>query len=148
MSTEPQKIPNLDDAPMKMPEHHVYEPESVTNGPILVLLIALLLAVLGGMFYWFSMLGKGGVVISPTSLRPTAEQNNEPESTTAEAHAEAYGVVSTSDEIPAIEADVEGTNLDSLDSELDAIEAEIDAALEEEASAEITPTEEPSEPQM
>jgi hypothetical protein len=143
MSTEPKKnLPNLDGTPMKMPEYQVYEPESVTNGPILILLIALLLAVLGGMFYWFTMLGKDGVVISPTSLRPTAEQNNEPESTTAEAHAEAYGVVSTSDEIPAIEADVEGTNLDSLDSELDAIEAELDAALEEDASAGTTQTEE------
>lgn len=141
MSTESNKD-NLDNVPMKMPEHQVYEPESITNGPILILLIALLLAVLGGMFYWFTMLDKGGVVITPTSLRPTAEQNNEPESTTAEARTEAYGVVSTSDEIPAIEADVEGTNLDSLDGELDAIEAEIDAALEEEASAEITPTEE------
>ncbi|MBP6924117.1 MAG: hypothetical protein KBC62_02490 [Candidatus Pacebacteria bacterium] len=142
MSTEPnKKILNLDETAMKMPEHQVYEPESVTNGPILILLIALLLAVLGGMFYWFSMLDKGGVVISPTSLRPTAEENNEPESTTAEARTEAYGVVSTSDEIPAIEADVEGTNLDSLDGELDAIEAELDAALKAEASAETTPTE-------
>lgn len=142
MSTEPNKIPNLDDAPMHMPEQQTYEPESVTNGPILILLIALLLAVLGGMFYWYTMLGKGGVIISPSALRPTAEQNNEPESTTAEAHAEAYGVVSTSDEIPAIEADVEGTNLDSLDSELDAIEAELDAALEEETPAEPAPNEE------
>lgn len=142
MSTEPNNIQNLDDATIKKPEYQVYEPESVTNGPILVLLIALLLAVLGGMFYWFTMLDKGGVIISPTSLRPSAEQNNEPESTTAEARTEAYGVVSTSDEIPAIEADVEGTNLDSLDGELDAIEAELDAALEEEASAEVTPTEE------
>lgn len=120
------------------PEFQVYEPESITNGPILILLVALLLAVLGGMFYWFTMLDKGGITISPTSLRPTTEQNNEPESTTAEARTEAYGVVSTSDEIPAIEADVEGTNLDSLDSELDAIEAELDAALEEDTSSEAT----------
>jgi hypothetical protein len=134
MSEEHNTTPNQKIAP----EQHTYEPESITNGPILILLVALLLAVLGGMFYWFTMLGKGGVTISPTSLRPTAEQNNEPESTTAEARTEAYGVVSTSDEIPAIEADVEGTNLDSLDSELDAIEAELDAALEEEPTTETS----------
>lgn len=141
MSTDSHNNPpNLDDVAMKSPERHVYEPESITNGPILVLLIGLLLAVLGGMFYWFTMLGKGDVVITPSVLRPTAEQNNEPESTTAEARTEAYGVVSTSDEIPAIEADVEGTNLDSLDSELDAIEAELDAALDEDTSTEVEAT--------
>lgn len=136
MNKEIKNLPDLKDEPMRMPEQsHAYEPESVTNGPILILLVALLLAVLGSMFYWFTMLGKDSPVISPTVLRPTKEQNNEPESTTAEAQAEAYGVVSTSDEVPAIEADIEGTNLDSLDAELDAIEAELDAALEEEPAA-------------
>lgn len=106
----------------------VAEPENIANGPILFLLVVLLLAILGGMYRWFVVLDKNVPTIS-TSLRPTAEQNNEPESTTAEAQVEAYGVVSTSDEIPAIEADVAGTNLDSLDNELDAIDAEIDAAV-------------------
>lgn len=108
-----------------------YEPESITNGPILMLLIVLLIAVLFGMFYWFTMIGKDTPVTTIDSLRPTAEENNEPESTTAEAQVEALGIVSTSDEIPAIEADVESTNLDSLEAELDAIEAEIDAATVE-----------------
>jgi hypothetical protein len=122
-----------------------YEPESITNGPILFLLVALLFAILGGMFYWFTMLGKDTPVIIPTALRPTAEKNNEPESATAKAQAEAYGVVSTSDEIPDIEADVEGTNLDSLDAELDAIEAELDAAIvEDTAPATETPAETPA----
>jgi hypothetical protein len=107
------------------------EPESVTNGPILILLIALLLSVLGGMYYWFNVIRTNTPVIAPTILRPSAAENNEPESTTAEAQVEAYGVVSNSDEIPAIESDVEGTNLDSLDAELDAIESEIDKALSE-----------------
>lgn len=119
--------------------NHV-ETESVTNGPILVLLLVLLLSVLGGMYYWFSVVRTNTPVTSPTSLRPSAAQNNEPESTSAEAQAEAYGVVSTSDEIPAIESDVESTNLDSLDAELDAIESEIDAAMEE---ANTTDTEVP-----
>ncbi len=115
------------------------EPESVTNGPILILLLVLLFSVLGGMYYWFTVLRTNTPVINPTSLRPTASQNNEPESTTAEAQVEALETVSTSDEVPAIEADVEGTNLDSLDAELDAIEKEIDAALVEEPETAGTP---------
>ena len=118
---EDSEITSLKTAP-------VAEPENIANGPILFLLVVLLLAILGGMYRWFVVLDKNVPTIS-TSLRPTAEQNNEPESTTAEAQVEAYGVVSTSDEIPAIEADVAGTNLDSLDNELDAIDAEIDAAV-------------------
>ena len=106
------------------------EPESIANGPILVLLIILLIAVLGGMYRWFVVLNKSVPSIDViTSSRPTPAQNKEPESPTAQAQTEAYKVVSTSDEVPAIEADVEGTNLDSLDSELNAIDAEIDAAV-------------------
>ena len=116
----------------------VAEPENIANGPILFLLVVLLLAILGGMYRWFVVLDKNVPTIS-TSLRPTAEQNNEPESTTAEAQVEAYGVVSTSDEIPAIEADVAGTNLDSLDNELNAIDAEIDAAVTSKTASSTQP---------
>lgn len=104
--------------------------EGIANGPILILLVVLLLAILGGMYRWFVILNNDVPSIS-AGLRPTAEENNEPESTTAEARVEAMGVVSSSDEIPAIEADIESTDLDSMESELDAIEAELDAALEE-----------------
>lgn len=119
----------------KEPAH----PETIANGPILFLLIVLLLAILGGMYHWFVVLKKNVPDIT-TSLRPTAAQNKEPESTTARAQTEAYGVVSTSDEVPAIEADVEGTNLDSIDSELDAIDNELDAAVQEEATTATTTT--------
>jgi hypothetical protein len=104
--------------------------EGIANGPILILLVVLLLAILGGMYRWFVILNNDVPIIS-AGLRPSAEENNEPESTTAEARVEAMGVVSSSDEIPAIEADIESTDLDSMESELDAIEAELDAALEE-----------------
>lgn len=116
-------------------ERTTIEPESVTNGPILLLLVVLLVSVLGGMYYWFTVVRTNTPITYPTGLRPSALQNNEPESTTAEAQAEAMGVVSTSDEIPAIESDVESTDLESLDAELNAIEAEIDAALTEEPGA-------------
>ena len=105
--------------------------EGIANGPILVLLVVLLIAILGGMYRWFVILNNEVPTIN-AGLRPSAAENNEPESTTAEARVEAMGVVSSSDEIPAIEADIESTDLDSMESELDAIEAELDAALQEE----------------
>lgn len=120
-----------------VPEHT----ESVANGPILILLAVLLLAILGGMYRWFVLLDNDIPTI-PASLRPTPEMNNEPESTTAEARTEAMGVVSTSDEIPALEADIDSTDLDSLESELNAIEAELEAAL---APTDETPDTTPTE---
>jgi hypothetical protein len=63
------------------------------------------------------------------NARPTAEQNNEPESSTAEARTEIMNVVSTSDELSTIEADAKSTNLEDLNSEISPIETELDAAL-------------------
>jgi hypothetical protein len=136
----------MNDTPIKA-ENELMEPvhtESIANGPILVLLVILLIAILGGMYRWFVLLDNDIPAI-PAGLRPSALENNEPESTSAEARAEAMGVVSTSNEIPAIEADIESTELDSLESELNAIEAELDAALDE-APTEPTPESAPADP--
>ena len=65
----------------------------------------------------------------PITTRPTNEQNDEPESTTAEARTGLLDVVSTSDELSAISADISSTNLDDLENEVPAIEAELSAAL-------------------
>lgn len=122
--------PNVDNLKMHMPEGSLAIPEGgseqrIANGPILVLLIVLLILIIGGMYWWYTKLQ--GEPFLPTPTRPTAEQNNEPESTTAEAQTETMQAVSTSDEINAIEADLETTNLDSLDTELQAIESELNA---------------------
>lgn len=61
------------------------------------------------------------------STRPSREENNEPESTTAEAQADALLVVSTSNEVTAIEADIASTDLSNIHSEFTAIEAEFSA---------------------
>jgi len=82
------------------------------------------------MYYWFLTLESAEVEPAPIE-RPSREENNEPESTTAEAQVDTMQAVSTSDEITAIEADVEATNLESLDAELNAIDAELEAALNE-----------------
>ncbi len=102
---------------------------SVISGPIVVLLGVILLAILGGLYYWYYTV-MSIEIIEPTVLsRPTVEENNEPESTTAEARTSTMNIVSTSDEIDAIEADIQSTNLNDLDSELNAIDAELEAAL-------------------
>lgn len=123
---------------MKLPENAQPTPEAgtqsdspVINGPLLLVLAVLLAIILGGMYYWFnSMQTATPPVAAPAPVeRPTAEENNEPESTTAEAQVEQLNTVSPSDEIEAIEADIEATDLDSLDAELEAIDAELEAAL-------------------
>jgi len=128
------QVPNYEGEPMKMPENSRsteanVEKSSVINTPILFTLGILLLVILGGMYYWFSTLEDAQTIPTPTVERPTAEENNEPESTTAEAQAGTMLTTSTSDEIEAIEADIEGTNLETLDAELDAIDAELDASM-------------------
>ncbi len=130
------QVPNFEGEEMKMPENTDARPtvpeerSSIINGPLLFGLAVLLIAILGGMYYWFSTLTTAPVT-TPAIERPTPEENNEPESTTAEAAVDTMLTTSPSDEITAIEADVEATNLDNLDAELNAIDAEFEAALEE-----------------
>lgn len=126
------KIPNYEGEPMKMPENTVapemsVEKSNVINAPILLILGVLLLVILGGMYYWFDTLAEEEPIPAPAVERPLPEENNEPESTTAEVQTETMLTTSSSDEIEAIEADIEGTNLDTLDAELEAIDAEINA---------------------
>ena len=128
------QAPDFSNEEMKMPEtavarkQDVKEP-SVVNGPLLAILALLLVLILGGMYYWFNLMNEPTPQATPS--RPTAEQNNEPESTTAEAQAQTMQAVSSSDELSAIEADLEATDLESMDAEMQAIEAE----FESEASA-------------
>lgn len=130
-------VPDFEGEDMKLPENTdaqvqaTPESTSVINGPLLIGLTVLLVLILGGMYYWFSTLSEQAAAVpEPTPAeRPTAEENNEPESTTAEAEVETMQALSPSDEISAIEADLEATNLETLDVELDAIEAELDAAM-------------------
>jgi len=124
--------PNFDGEEMKIPEAmqpKTVEPQntSLINGPILILLFVILLALLGGIYYWYTVL-----MSTPTStvpMRPTAEMNNEPESPTAEARTATTDVVSTSDELDAINADIESTRFDDLDDGITAIENELSSAL-------------------
>ena len=122
---------------MKMPEEG-FAPTSASSekttqlGIILGVLIVLLVLILGGLYLWGTTMMNDDMMNDQQPLveRPTAEQNNEPESVTADAQIQALETVSTSNDINAIEADINSTNLDALDSELNAIDAELDAALQ------------------
>lgn len=134
----PIQAPDLSGEEMKMPENSTSttpptkEDSNAVSGLVIAVLAILLIAILGGMYVWFSQLTNEVAAPAPAVERPTAEENNEPESTTAEAAVATQGALSTSDEIAAIEADIEATDLDGLDAELTAIDAELDAALNEE----------------
>lgn len=124
--------PNFEGEEMKTPTSiKIQVPEtsnaSLINGPILILLFTILLALLGGIYYWYTILMNEAV--TPAVSRPTAEMNNEPESTTAEARTSATDVVSTSDELDALQADIESTSFDDIDDGFTAIENEINGAL-------------------
>ncbi len=132
-NNQPVNEPNFEGEEMKIPSSmKAAAPEqtnaSLVSGPILILLFAILLALLGGIYYWYTILMSEPIAIPAT--RPTAEMNNEPESTTAEARTSATDVVSTSDELDAIQADIESTRFDDIDDGFTAVENELGGALE------------------
>ncbi len=138
MEEEKKEIqtPDFSGEEMKLPENstdsiETTETKSTVSGAVLIVLALLLVTILAGLYYWFTTINNvTSTQPQPITVeRPTIEENNEPESTEAEAEVETLGAVSTSDEIEAIEADIESTNLDELDAELNAIDAELDAAL-------------------
>ncbi len=145
---KPAPEPNFEGEEMKIPvamKAATVEPAStsIINGPILILLVAILVALLGGIYYWYTVLMSQPLGTTPT--RPTAAMNNEPESTTVEARTAATDVVSTSDELDAIGADLESTRLDELDSGMTTIENEIGAATAAEET--VTPNETTTAPE-
>jgi hypothetical protein len=119
------RVPNNEE--MKMPEEQfggfTQEEKSSHLGVILGVLIVVLMLILGGLYLWSTSLQEEQPVIVPDTERPTAEENNEPESNNAEADAQALETTSTSDEIDAIEADIQSSNIDTVDSDMTAIDA-------------------------
>jgi len=134
----PQPIiePNFEGEEMKIPqtqpatESTVAPTQSILSTAIISILVIALLAIFAGLGYWYYTVMSTPTITTPTPTRPSLEMNNEPESTTAEARTQTLDVVSTSDEIEVIEADILSTNLDDLDAELTAIDTELNAALE------------------
>lgn len=131
------KEPNFEGEEMKIPEgmqgfdtEVETAPVNPLSTPVLVALTLILLVIFAGLAYWYYLVVNIDTTIPEPPTRPTLDTNLEPETPTATARTEAMDVVSTSDELSAIEADIESTNLDDLDMEMNAIEAELNAALE------------------
>ncbi len=124
-------IPNFDGEEMKIPAAAVQKtaaPEpSLINAPLLIILFIILMLVFGGIYYWYTMTIPGQDLLP---ARPTDAMNNEPESTTAEARTATADVLSTSNELDAIEADISSTQFIDLESALAGIESELSAAIE------------------
>lgn len=110
---------------MKSPLLEGTEPVKKFVAPIIIILFIILGLILGGLYYWYSVSTKPVVTdLNPT--RPTIETNKEPETPTATAQVDSLTVMSTSDELNAIEADLLSTDLDSLETEINQIEAELE----------------------
>ena len=126
-----ENVESINEDEMVMPQEYTEATTKRTSSSVSILLgvlIVLLILVLAGLYVWSTTLEQTSPTAETPVTRPTIEENNEPESTTAEAQVETLETVSTSDEIFAIEADLESTHLDSLDAELNAIDAELDSA--------------------
>jgi hypothetical protein len=128
MSTQPQ----FDTDVMKTPTSTPVTTEPSTKhspafGLIVGLLFLALVLVLAGLYLWNRTLLTPPPVVELPTDRPSREQNQEPESTTAAAQADAALVMSTSNELPAIEADLVATDLANLGAELTAIDTEVAA---------------------
>ena len=112
-----------------MPEERfgVSEIRPSHKGVIIGILIVCLILILGGLYAWGEFIKQQQALseIQNRVQRPTAEENNEPESTNAEAEVENIVAMSTSDELDTINTDLQSTViLETLDADMTAIEAE------------------------
>lgn len=126
-----EMAPEIDTTAEHVPEENLMEKHHTHMGPVLGALIVALVLILVGFYLWGSQLSKNAELIdtmpAPT---PVPFQNTEPETPRDAADAQTLETVSSSDEISAIEADLESTNLDTLTDGLDQAERELDAGLQ------------------
>lgn len=125
MSEEKKDIlndPMSGNVPMHMPASLTSRPHAHI-GPILGVLVIMLALILGGLYLWGETLSTKVPVITPEPI-----VNNEPETPRAVADTQILETLSPSDDLDAIEADVNSTNFDSLDTDFTAIDTEINAA--------------------
>lgn len=111
---------------LKMPEERFGSSRTEENQPylgiVLSVLILLLIFILGGLYMWGKTFENTPPVVVEETTRPTAEENNEPESTNAEADVQVLETASPSTEMDAIRADLQSTDTSVLNSELQAVE--------------------------
>lgn len=107
-----------------IPEQVQLKTSHSTLGVVVGVLIVLLVLILGGLYLWGSMLTNDDLMREERER--AARINREPETPRTNADIQALETVSSSDELYAIEADLESTNLDTLETELETIDHEIE----------------------
>lgn len=131
--SQPIIEPNFEGEEMKIPEgmaeveSSATPTKSVLNTTVIIILVLALIAIFTGLGYWYYL------VMNNTPMREigpddnaileidTTNEGSVPTETTTE--------VTTSDEIDALEADINNTELEELDKELNQIDAELEAEL-------------------
>jgi hypothetical protein len=93
-------------------------------GPMLGALILLVVIILGGLYLWGQSLSK-----NDPAFQERVIPNNEPETPRAIVDAQILETLSPSDDLGAIEADLNSTNLDSIDADMTTIDAELESTL-------------------
>jgi len=97
----------------------------ITNHKLSLKIIIPIILLIIFIFFFFQK-EKPTPSVSIERERPTRQINQEPESPTAYAQVDSLNTLNTSDEIWAIEADLESTDLNSFLLEIPAIENELD----------------------
>ncbi len=126
---KPQE-PVISDDELKIPDSASTKPTNDTHlTALLGVLIIVLILILAGLYLWSTTFTTPDTVPTPdNNNRPTAAENNEPESTNAEAEVATMNAMSNSTNLDTIAADLESTDLDNLDAELTTIDNELNAA--------------------
>lgn len=105
---------------------------------LLAALIIILLVIFAALIAWIRI-PTPPTPLTPSATRPTIEENNEPESTTAEAVTETLQALSPSHELSSIEADLAATVILDLDGSFADINALVGLPAESGVSAECLP---------
>lgn len=92
-------------------------PQGSTLGPVVGTIIIVAVLVIGGLYYWGAQLNKQAIVDETLTGEEIAAE--------VDTSTEALGVQGTSDEVTAIEDDLDLTDLSDLDAELGNIDAEL-----------------------
>lgn len=115
MSADRKEPPHIPKEALKFPTTAVHKEHPRTFTWVLFALVFVLAAILIALLVWLFVLRQTPEVAVITPTRPTAEENNEPESTTAEAAVTTQQALSPSTDVAAIETDLEGTTIPDLD---------------------------------
>lgn len=130
MKQEDEEI-YIPDEEMKVPEAtHIQSDPGGDWGKHLVIVLSVAITVtllaLAGLYLYDRFMITPDAAELGAPARPTAAENQEPESPTARAEVDTMEALSPSDNLSTIITDLENTDLDNLDAELNTIDNELE----------------------